>query len=49
MQKIGKFVVSVIPNRLEKRIAYTLNKNLFFIDSMQFMNSSLDSLVKNLP
>ena len=49
MQKIGKFVVSVIPNRLEKYIAYTLNKNLFFIDSMQFMNSSLDSLVKNLP
>ena len=49
MQKIGKFVVSVIPNRLEKHIAYTLNKNLFFIGSMQFMNSSLDSLVKNLP
>ena len=23
-------------------------KNLIFIDSMQFMNSSLDSLVKNL-
>ena len=25
-----------------------MNKNLFFIDSMQFMNSSLDKLVKNL-
>ena len=25
-----------------------LNKNLVFIDSMQFMNSSLDKLVKNL-
>ena len=25
-----------------------LNKNLFFIDSMQFMNSSLKKLVKNL-
>ena len=24
------------------------NKNLVFIDSMQFMNSSLDKLVKNL-
>ena len=24
-----------------------LNKNLVFIDSMQFMNSSLDELVKN--
>ena len=26
----------------------TINKNLVFIDSMQFMNSSLDSLVKNM-
>ena len=25
-----------------------LNKNLVFIDSMQFMNSSLEKLVKNL-
>ena len=25
-----------------------MNKNLLFIDSMQFMNSSLDKLVKNL-
>ena len=25
-----------------------LNKNLVFIDSIQFMNSSLDKLVKNL-
>ena len=29
-------------------MAFTINKNLVFIDSMQFMNSSLDSLVKNL-
>ena len=27
---------------------FFLNKNLVFIDSMQFMNSSLDKLVKNL-
>ena len=40
--------VSVIPNGLEKYIAFAINKNLVFIDSMQFMNSSLDSLVKNL-
>ena len=39
--------VSVIPNGLEKYMAFTINKNLVFIDSMQFMNSSLDSLVKN--
>ena len=40
--------VKVIPNGLEKCMAFTVNKNLIFIDSMQFMNSSLDSLVKNL-
>ena len=28
-------------------MAFTVNKNLFFIDSMQFMNSSLDKLVIN--
>ena len=37
--------VNVIPNELEK---YMASKNLVFIDSMQFMNSSLDKLVKNL-
>ena len=40
--------VSVIPNRLEKYMAFFLGKNLVFIDSMQFLNSSLDKLVKNL-
>ena len=40
--------ISVIPNRLEKYMVFTINRNLIFIDSMQFMNSSLDSLVKNL-
>ena len=29
-------------------MAFTINRNLVFIDSMKFMNSSLDSLVKNL-
>ena len=29
-------------------MVFTVNKNLVFIDSMQFINSSLDSLVKNL-
>ena len=41
-------MISVIPNGLEKYMAFTVNKNLVFIDSMQFMNSSLDKLVKNL-
>ena len=46
----GKFdvKVSVTPNELEKYMAFTVNKNLVFIDSKQFMNSGLDSLVKNL-
>ena len=49
MQEIDKFDVkiSVISNGLEKYMAFTINKNLVFIDSMQFMNSSLDELVKN--
>ena len=29
-------------------MAFLLGKNLVFIDSMQFMNSSLDKIVKNL-
>ena len=29
-------------------MAFFLNKNLVFIDSMQFMNFSLDKFVKNL-
>ena len=29
-------------------MAFFLNKNLIFIHSMQFINSSLDNLVKNL-
>ena len=50
MQEIGKFdvKVNVKSNRLEKYMAITINKNLVFIDSMQFRNSSLDTLVKNL-
>ena len=33
--------VSVIANGLEKYMTFTINKNLVFIDSKQFMNSSL--------
>ena len=29
-------------------MAFTINENLVFIDSMKFMNCSLDKLVKNL-
>ena len=40
--------VSVIPNGLEKYMSFTLNNNIVFIDSMLFLNSSLDKLIKNL-
>ena len=40
--------INVIPNGLGEYMAFFLGKNLVFIDSMQFMNSSLDKLVKNL-
>ena len=50
MKEVSKSDVklSVRPNGLEKYMAFTINTNLVFTDSMQFMNSSLDSLVKNL-
>ena len=50
MQEIGTFVVkvNVTPNGLEKCMAFTNNNNLVFIDSMQFINPNLDSLVNNL-
>ena len=48
LSRFNNLKISVIPNGLEKYMAFTVNKNLVFIDSMQFMNSSLDKLVKNL-
>ena len=49
-KELSKFNVkiSVILNGLEKYMALTINRSIVFIDSMQFMKSSLDSLVKNL-
>ena len=40
--------ISVIPIGLEKYMAFLLNKDIVFIYRMQFMNSSLVKLVKNL-
>ena len=37
-----------MPNRSEKYKAFFLNENVVFIDCMQFINSSLEKLVKNL-
>ena len=41
--------INVIPNNIEKYMAFMLGKHLVFIDSLQFMSSSLNKLVSNLP
>ena len=50
IQEIGEsdVKVNVIPNGLEKYMAFTINRNLIFIDSIQFKNSSLNALANNL-
>ena len=40
---------NAIPNNMEKYMAFMLGNHLTFIDSFQFMSSSLDKLVSNLP
>ena len=47
---LGKFNLkaNVIPNGLEKYMSFSINNKLNFIDSFQFLSSSLDGLVKNL-
>ena len=51
MQQIGKFNkdINVIPNNMEKYMAFMIGRNLIFIDSFQFMNQSLSDLANNLP
>ena len=41
--------INAIPNNMEKYMAFMLGNHLTFIDSFQFMSSSLDKLVNNLP
>ena len=50
VEELGKFnlKITVISNGIEKYISFTVNNNLSFIDSFQFLRSSLESLVKNL-
>ena len=50
MQELGRLNLktNVTPNRLEKYMSFTINNKLTFIDSFQFLNFSLHSLVKNL-
>ena len=50
MKELSNFDVKidVIPCGLEKCMAFIVNRWLVFIDSIQFMNNSLDALVSNL-
>ena len=50
MQELGKFKlkINVIRSGLEKYMSFTITNKLSFIDSFQFLSSSLESLVENL-
>ena len=41
--------INAIPNNMEKYMAFMLGNHLTFLDSLQFMSSSLEKLVSNLP
>ena len=41
--------INAIPNNMEKYMAFMLGNHPTVIDSFQFMSSSLDKLVSNLP
>ena len=45
---VHRIPVSVIAQNAEKYMAFYINNNLAFIDSLQFMNSSLEKLASNL-
>ena len=40
--------INAIPNNMEEYMAFMLGKHLTFIDSFQFMSSSLDKLINNI-
>ena len=50
MQELGKFnlKINVILNWLQTYFSLVINNELSFIDSFQFLSSSLDNLIKNL-
>lgn len=41
--------INTIPNNLEKYLAFMLGNHQTFLDSFQFMSSSLEKLMSNLP
>ena len=50
MGELGKFdfKINVISNGLEKHMNFNINNKLVFVDNFQFLNSSFDSLARNL-
>ena len=50
IRELGKFnlSISVIVNGLEKYMSFAINNKLSFIDSFQYLKSSLGRLVKKL-
>ena len=50
MQDLGTFNlrINAMQNGLENYMCFSINNKLSFIDSFQFLSSSLGSLVKNL-
>ena len=50
MQELGKFnfKINVIPNGLGQHMSFSINDNLRFIDSFQFLSFLLNSSVKKL-
>ena len=50
MQELGKIElkICVVLNGLDKCMSFNINNKLAFIDSFQFLSSSLDILVENL-
>ena len=50
MQELGKLdlKISVLPNRLEKYISFTINNKLSFNGSFRFLSFLFNSLVRNL-
>ena len=50
MQELRKFnfKINVIPNGLDKYMSFNINTNIIFINSFQFLNFSLDILIKTL-
>ena len=47
--EVKEMNINAIPNNMEKYLAFMLGNHLTFIDSFQFMGSSLEKLVSNLP